>query len=139
MTAALFGLASALGLGIADFMARFSARAIGAAFNYFLVLLIGSIGSAIWLYASGTTLVWTMPGLMLAVVHGMFVALMCMLLYAGLARGPVSVVAPIVATHPALVLAVNVAFGLRASAAQWLAMLAILAGLLLHKGTKLIF
>lgn len=128
MTAALFGLAAALGLGIADFMARFSARALGATFNYFLVLLIGSIGSLIWLFASGTTLIWSMHGIALAVVHGICVALMCILLYAGLARGPVGVVAPIVATHPALVLAINVAFGLRASAVQWLAMAIILAG-----------
>jgi drug/metabolite transporter (DMT)-like permease len=128
VTSALFGMASALALGTADFMARSSARVLGAIFNYFLVLLIGAIGSTIWVFASGTNLVWSGQGIALATAHGICVSLMCMLLYAGLARGPVGIVAPIVATHPALVLAINVAMGLRASAVQWLAIAVILAG-----------
>ena len=47
---------------------------------------------------------------------------MCILLYVALARGPIAVVAPIVAAHPALVLLVNVLAGVRPSALQWAAM-----------------
>jgi drug/metabolite transporter (DMT)-like permease len=52
---------------------------------------------------------------------------MCLLLYMGIARGPIAVVVPIVAAHPALVLVVNVLMGLRPSAMQWAAMAVIIA------------
>jgi drug/metabolite transporter (DMT)-like permease len=126
--AALLGLAAALGLGVADFMSRFSARALGAPLTYAAVLLIGTVGATVWVLLSGSHLVWSPLGWVLALAHGIFVALMCMLLYEGLARGPVSVVAPIVAAHPVPVLAVNVAMGARPSAMQWLAMIAIVIG-----------
>ncbi len=128
MISALFGLASALGLGAADFMARFSARALGATLNYGAVLLIGALGTTVWLFAAGTDLVWSPPGYALAVIHGIAVAVMCILLYMGIARGPIAVVVPIVAAHPALVLVVNVLMGVRPSAAQWAAMAVIIAG-----------
>ena len=53
---------------------------------------------------------------------------MCVLLYIGIARGPIAVVAPIVAAHPALVLAVNVLMGMHPSAMQWAAMVVVIAG-----------
>ena len=62
MISALYGLASAFGLGAADFMARFSARALGAPLNYAAVLLIGALGTTIWLFATGTELVWSPLG-----------------------------------------------------------------------------
>jgi uncharacterized membrane protein len=113
MISALLGLASALGLGAADFMARFSSRALGAPLTYGVVLLVGAVGATIWLLASGAVLVWSPLGCTIAVVHGVSVSVMCILLYMGLAKGPIAVVAPIVATHPALVLAVNVLMGMR--------------------------
>lgn len=128
MISALFGLTSALGLGAADFMARFSARALGATLNYAAVLLIGAVGTTIWLLAAGTELVWSPLGYAIAVAHGVAVAVMCVLLYLGIARGPIAVVVPIVAAHPALVLVVNVMMGVRPSAAQWAAMAVIIAG-----------
>jgi len=128
MNSVLFGLASAASLGLTDFMARFSARTLGAPLAYAAVLLIGVIASSLWIAFSGETLVWSPVGIGLAVAHGLSVATMCMLLYAGLARGPVAIVAPIVAAHPALVLAVNVAMGLRPSIGQWIAMVAVIIG-----------
>jgi drug/metabolite transporter (DMT)-like permease len=127
MISALFGLVSAFGLGAADFMARFSARALGATLNYAAVLLIGALGTTIWLFAAGTDLVWSPPGYALAIIHGIAVAVMCILLYIGIARGPIAVVVPIVAAHPALVLVVNVLMGVRPSAVQWAAMGVIIA------------
>jgi drug/metabolite transporter (DMT)-like permease len=128
MISALFGLASALGLGAADFMGRFSSRALGAPLTYGAVLLVGAVGTSIWWLASGAVLVWSPLGCTIAVVHGVSVAVMCILLYLGLARGPIAVVAPIVATHPVLVLAVNVLMGVRPSAVQWAAMVTVVAG-----------
>ena len=131
MISALLGLASALGLGIADFMGRFSARALGATFTYGAVLLVGAGAATIWLLASGQTLVWSATGCAIAVAHGVFVSVMCILLYMGMARGPIAVVAPIVAAHPVLVLAVNVAIGVRPSMLQWTAMASVIAGSLI--------
>lgn len=131
MISALLGLASALGLGAADFMARFSARALGAALTYAAVLLVGAIGTTIWLLVSGAELVWSPLGWAIAILHGACVSTMCILLYMGIARGPIAVVVPIVAAHPALVLLVNVAMGLRPSVAQWAAMVSIIAGSIL--------
>lgn len=128
MISALLGLISALGLGAADFMARFSTRALGAPLTYGLVLLIGALGTTIWFLVGGPELTWSPLGCAIAVAHGVSVAVMCVLLYMGLARGPIAVVAPIVAAHPALVLVANVLMGIRPSAVQWAAMATILAG-----------
>ncbi|MBY0562327.1 DMT family transporter [Hyphomicrobium sp.] len=128
MNSVLFGIASAASLGVADFMARFSSRALGATLTYAVVLLIGVITSSVWIAVSGERLIWTPVGCALAIVHGLSVAAMCMLLYAGLARGPVAIVAPIVAAHPAFVLVVNVAMGLRPTFYQWAAMVVIILG-----------
>lgn len=131
MSPALYGLISAAGLGTADFMARFSARAVGAPLAYTIVLLVGAATTTVVMLVSQTPLVWSAAGMTLAVAHGISVSIMCVLLYAGLARGPVSIVAPIVAAHPALVLAVNVVMGTRPNGLQWAAMAAIIAGGLL--------
>ena len=122
MISALYGLTSAFGLGAADFMARFSARALGAPLTYAAVLLVGAVGT------TGTEFVWSPLGYTFAVIHGIAVAVMCILLYMGIARGPIAVVVPIVAAHPALVLVVNVLMGVRPSAVQWAAMAVIIAG-----------
>ena len=53
MISALFGLASALSLGGADFMARFSARALGAPLTYGFVLLVGALGATLWSSRAG--------------------------------------------------------------------------------------
>jgi drug/metabolite transporter (DMT)-like permease len=128
MISALLGLASALGLGVADFMARFSARALGAPLTYGAVLLIGALGATVLVLAVDVPLVLSPVGCAIAIVHGMSVAVMCILLYMALARGPIAVVAPIVAAHPALVLIVNVLRGTRPSAVQWAAMFIIILG-----------
>jgi drug/metabolite transporter (DMT)-like permease len=128
MSSALLGLASAVSLGAADFMARFSTRALGAILNYTYVLFIGAIGTTVWLFTTDQVLVWSPLGVAIAVLHGVSVALMCVLLYIGIARGPIAVVAPIVAAHPALVLAVNVLMGMHPSAMQWAAMVVVIAG-----------
>ena len=128
MISAILGIAAALSLGAADFMARFSTRALGAGLTYAIVLLVGAAGATIWLLASGQSLVWSPLGCVIAIAHGLSVVVMCVLLYMGIARGPIAVVAPIVAAHPAPVLAVNVLMGVRPSAIQWAAMIVVIAG-----------
>jgi drug/metabolite transporter (DMT)-like permease len=128
MNAALWGLISAAGLGGADFMARYSARALGAPLAYAAVLIVGAAGLTAYMLAAGAPFIWSWQGNLLAATYGICVAVMCMLLYWGLARGPVAIVAPIVAAHPALVLIVNVMTGLRPEPLQWAGMLVVIAG-----------
>lgn len=128
MNSALWGALSSASLGAADFMGRFSGGAVGATLTYGLVLLVGTILATLAVIFTGTELVWSRYGWSMAILQGVSVSVMCVLLYAGLARGPVAIVAPIVAAHPIFVLAINVAMGLRPGAMEWLAMAAILAG-----------
>jgi drug/metabolite transporter (DMT)-like permease len=128
MISASLGLASALGLGTADFMARFSARSLGAPLTYGVVLLIGSLATTVWVFASGAELVWSPYGCGIAIAHGISVSIMCILLYMGMARGPIAVVAPIVAAHPVPVLMVNVLMGVRPGAIEWAAMAVVIFG-----------
>ena len=128
MGGVLWGCLSALCLGSADFMARFGTRAFGARSVYLVVLAVGgTVLTAVFL-ASGTPIVRSPPGLALSALHGLSVVVMSVLLYTALARGPVSMVAPIVAAHPVLVLVFAFSTGQRPSLAQWLAMAAIIAG-----------
>ena len=128
MISALLGLAAALSLGAADFMAGFSTRALGALLTCACMMLIGAAGTTIWLLASGEALVWSPLGIAVAAAHGLSVAATSILLYMGIARGPIAVVVPIIAAHPAPVLAVNVLMGARPSPIQWTAMIAVIAG-----------
>lgn len=128
MNAALWGILSALGFGTADFMARFSTRAHNPMASYGAVLLVGAVTTSIWAGVAGPPLVWSPVGIAFAMLHGTASAVMTVLLYWGLARGPVSVVAPIVASHPAIVLVVLVALGSRPEAYEWAAMAVVFAG-----------
>ena len=128
MGGVLWGGLSALCLGSADFMARFGTRALGARSVYLFVLAVGSLGLSVAVLVSGTPIAWSPAGLALGALHGLSVVVMSVLLYTALARGPVSVVAPIVAAHPVLVLAFAFATGARPDLEQWLAMAAIVAG-----------
>ena len=130
MGGVLWGCLSALCLGSADFMARFGTRAFGARSVYLVVLAIGGTLLTVAVLASGTPIVWSPPGLALSALHGVSVVVMSVLLYTALARGPISMVAPIVAAHPVLVLAFAFATGQRPSLGQWLAMAAIVAGVI---------
>jgi drug/metabolite transporter (DMT)-like permease len=130
MNAALWGAVCALNLGTADFMARFSSQALGyrnALFGVFVAGVSVLTGYVVWVQPA---MVWTWSGAWLVALHGLAMTAMTLLLYLGLARGPVTVVAPIVAAHPALVLLLEVVLGARPSWLQWAAMAATIAGVI---------
>lgn len=98
-----FGIACALCLGVADFMGRFSARAIDHHNALLGMLLAGFSVLTVWvIWSSGLTLPAT-SSVVWIIVNGIATTIMTLFLYLGLARGPVSVVAPIVASHPILI------------------------------------
>jgi uncharacterized membrane protein len=122
MNPGLWGAVCAVNLGCADFMARFTTRGVGAANVLFAVMSIGAVILTGWIWLTDPVLVWDLSGLWLVILNGGATAVMTLLLYQALARGPVSIVAPIVASHPALVVLFWVAMGSRPDALQWAAM-----------------
>jgi uncharacterized membrane protein len=103
MTPGLFGAISAGCLGTADFMGRLSSRAMGHHNALLGVLSIGVAVLTLRMVLAGEARLPTLGAYGWLVTNGVATTAMTLLLYLGLARGPVSVVAPIVAAHPVLV------------------------------------
>jgi len=135
MNAAVWGGLCAIGLGSADFIARFSSRAVGPASALLGMLITGACLLSLWAAFFAPPLAWTWSAAWLLGANGVATTTMTLLLYWGLARGPVSVVAPIVAGHPALVVVVAVLFGARPTAMQWIAMAATMGGVAIVAAT----
>ena len=131
MNPALWGSLCALSWGGADFAARYSGRALGHHNALLGMLLTGSVLLSLWVWLSDAPLIWRADSVWLLGVCGVLAMIMTLLLYWGLARGPVSVVAPIVGSYPALVVAFWVVLGARPSAVQWAAMAAIMLGVVI--------
>jgi drug/metabolite transporter (DMT)-like permease len=130
MTPALWGALCALSLGCADFAARFSSQALGYAHALFGMLAIGAVILTSYVWFADLPLTWEVSSVWLLLLNGVATTVMTMLLYNGLARGPVSIVAPIVASHPALVVATAVILGARPTCVQWTAMAITMLGVL---------
>lgn len=130
MNPAFWGGLSALGLGTGDFMSRYSGRAIGPANTFLAVLITGCLVLSAWALANGIAPVWHWEVAHLVLLNGVATTVMTVLLYWGLTRGPISVVAPIVASHPVLVVAIAVLLGAEPSVLQWCGMAVTLAGVI---------
>jgi len=130
MNAALGGGIAALTWGSADFIARFTGGAVGhtralfgmlvasavalSALVFFMELRIGALGADWWL-------------LLLA---GAGLTLATLFLYQSLVRGPVTIAAPIAGTFPAFNILLALGLGARPALFEWLAMAAVMAGVL---------
>ncbi len=131
MTAALLGIAAALGWGCADFIARYTGRGLGPATALFGMLAFSALLMSLGAWAFQVPLVWDAAGWWLLVLTGLGVMLLTLLLYWGLARGPVTMVAPIVGSYPAFSLIFALLQGIRPGLWQWLAFGAVMAGVIL--------
>ncbi|MEX0923045.1 MAG: DMT family transporter [Rhodovibrionaceae bacterium] len=119
---------TAFGWGTADFIARFTGRAMGHAVALVGMLLMSGVvltGAAL---AMGLRFDWTFQGAELLLLAGVGIMAGTLLLYWGLSRGPVTIVAPIVGSYPALNLLIAVTLGVRPTPLQWGLMLLVLAG-----------
>jgi drug/metabolite transporter (DMT)-like permease len=128
MSPGLWGLAAALGWGTADFLARFTGTALG-----YRSALLGMLGTSAVVFTAifwlgGLPLELDPSGLWLLLVSGLGTMFGTLLLYRGLARGPVAVVAPIVGAYPALNVVLGLARGLQPSPADCIAMGIVIAG-----------
>ncbi len=128
----VFGLSAALGWGAADFIARFTGRALGHR-----MALLGMLGASAVIF---TAVVWQsdvslsealggdLGGWWLLLGSGVGLMAATLLLYRGLAQGPVTIVAPIVGSYPAFSLLIGAFLGVLPSLAQFGAMLIVMAG-----------
>ncbi|HMB78384.1 MAG TPA: EamA family transporter, partial [Kiloniellaceae bacterium] len=128
MNAALWGLLSALSFGSADFLARFTSRGIGPRRALFGILIVSAVVLTLYMAATGWPALAAVDRLWLIALHGLALTLAMLLLYWGLARGPVNVVASLVATHPALIVAWALLLGHRPDPLQWAGLAAALLG-----------
>jgi len=131
MTPGLWGGLCALSWGTSDFIARFSGRALGHSAVLFGMLLTGSVLLSLWVWLSGAPLQWADQGLWPIGASGVSIMVATLWLYQGLVRGPVSIVAPIVGSYPALIVVFAVVSGTEPSPVEWTAMAATLVGIVL--------
>jgi drug/metabolite transporter (DMT)-like permease len=131
MNSALLGLVAALSWGVHDFLARFPSRAVSPIPTVLAVTLSGLIVLSAWVLLGGGSIKIVWPELWLVAVTGIFFALATLALFAALALGPISIVAPIAGSYPALALTIALAQGARPSPLQWLAIAAVMAGVLI--------
>jgi drug/metabolite transporter (DMT)-like permease len=131
MNSALLGLVAALSWGFHDFAARFPSRAVGPIPTVFAVTLAGLIVLSVWLLIGGGTIEIARPELWLTATTGVFFALATLSLFTALALGPMTIVAPITGSYPALAMLFALAQGARPSLIQWLAVVAVMTGVLI--------
>ena len=128
MSSALLGLVAALSWGVTDFLAQFPSRTVGPISTVLAVTFAGVLFLSAWLVMSGDIIRICWPLLWLPAASGIFLALATLSLFAALALGPISLVAPIAGTYPALSMIFAVAQGTRPSVMQWLAIAAVMTG-----------
>jgi drug/metabolite transporter (DMT)-like permease len=128
MVAVLFGVITALCWGCADFMARFTGRAVGPDVALFGMLSASAVLLTLLVAATAAPLIGSFASWHLIGATGIGVMAATLLLYAGLARGPIAVVAPIAAAYPAFNILFGFVAGIVPSGAQWSAILTVMAG-----------
>ena len=131
MNSALLGLVAALSWGVHDFLARFPSRAVGPIPTVLAVTVSGLIVLSAWLLVGGGAIKIVWPDLWLVAVTGIFFAAATLAMFTALALGPISIVAPITGSYPALAMILAVAQGARPSLTQWLAIVGVMAGVLI--------
>ncbi len=129
MTPGLFGAIAALSWGSADFIARFTGRAIGHLQALFGMFLIGATALSAIIWLQQLPLIWEASGWWLLLISGIGIMLATLLLYWGLARGPVTIVAPIVGSYPLFNVCLAIFTGAETGAVQWLATGLVLSGI----------
>ncbi len=128
MSAGLYGLIAAFGWGGADFIARFTSRAIGHQQALFGMMVVGLIALSLIFWWYDVQFIWNLSKLWLLLISGLLITISTMLLYQALALGPITVVAPIVGSYPAFNMVLAIILGTRPNSVQWLAIFSILAG-----------
>ena len=128
MSSALLGALAALSWGTHDFFARFPSRGVGPLATVLIVTFAGLVFLSIWLFASGGEVRFLWPSMWLVALTGVAYALATLSLFAALALGPISIVAPIAGSYPALAVVFALTQGARPGLVEWAAIVAVTAG-----------
>jgi len=132
------GALSAGSLGVADFIASQSSERIGAARALGGMLLVSSIVLTVVMATQSGFGPLMQPGALagsaLAALHGATMAIALLLFFHAMAIGQISIVAPIVATHPVIIVLFHISHGADFPALQIAAVAGILAGVGLVSG-----
>lgn len=128
MNGALWGALAALCFGGSDFLARFSSIRAGAANALLGTLCVSALLLSGAVATSGEVPVPEGSVAVLLVLAGISSAVGLLCLYSALARGPISVAAPVVSAYPALVVLFSLPLGIVPVPPQWLGMALTLLG-----------
>lgn len=133
MLSVLFGLVAALGWGAADFIARFSGRAIGHMNALLGMLATGVIILTLIILTLQPAFDWTMADLQshgwLLLFNGVAVTAATLMVYKAVVRGPVSLAAPIIGSYPAwVVLFYSFTTDATLNIMQWCSVILVMAG-----------
>ncbi|WP_165759871.1 DMT family transporter [Falsiruegeria litorea] len=131
---------SAVSLGVADFIASQTSSRIGAARSLLGMLLVSSVVLSVFLLFQGgfaelfvPTKLWS---ILLASLHGFTMAFALLLFFHAMSVGKISIVAPIVASHPLVIVIFRVAQGEHLTTAQWISVIGVLVGVALIGGSS---
>jgi drug/metabolite transporter (DMT)-like permease len=128
MSAALLGAIAALSWGTHDFLARFPSRGVGPVATVLVVTVAGLLFLSVWLFAGGGEVRFLWPSMWLVALTGVAYALATLSLFAALAQGPISIVAPIAGSYPALAVIFALTQGARPGLVEWAAIAAVSIG-----------
>lgn len=128
MSPVLWGALTALSFGTSSFVARIVGRAIGPLSSILGNFTIGALAIVLWFVITSEPILWRLDGVhwLLAVAAGFTVG--TLLFYVALSRGPVSVVAPIAAGYPVIIVVGVLLLGIYPTATQWAAMALVMPG-----------
>ena len=121
-------MVTALAWGGSDFTARFVANRIGHLAAVIGTLAVGAVLLTFYAAIDATSPHWAAAPWWLILVAAAGLLAGTFWLYEAIARGPVSIVAPIASCYPALVVGFALAFGARPSLLQWLGMVLVMGG-----------
>jgi drug/metabolite transporter (DMT)-like permease len=130
MNAPLGGVLAAVTWGSADFIARFTGGAVGHVNALFGMLATSAVLLTGLVFLMDLSIAESTAGWWLLLIMGGGLTLATLLLYQGLVRGPVTIVAPIAGTFPAFNILLALALGVRPAAVEWAAMSAVMMGVL---------
>ncbi|MFO1057220.1 MAG: DMT family transporter [Dongiaceae bacterium] len=128
MNPGLWGAVTAFCWGGSDFTARFTSTRIGYIGSLLGTLLGGVILLSLIVLAMGSLPDWPAVPWVLVAASGLGLMFGSLWLYLALARGPISVAAPVAGSFPALVVLGAVLLGHRPGALQWAGMALVFVG-----------
>lgn len=128
MSALGLGLIAAACWGFHDICVRFLSRDTPISACIFVVITSGLVFHLTLMTATGAFSTIATQALMLSAIAGVFFIIATFGLYLAFERGPVRLVAPLIASYPVLSVGWSVASGATVTMFQWGAVMAIVAG-----------